>query len=808
MSLIARRFSLLLFAVCLLGSASVAQAAPNTYITMPDGVKLAAFVEVPGGDKSKQWPVVVEIDGYQGGDESATGGRANVPKSLRENYALVRVSIRGTGCSGGEFHLFDQQTAQDGYNVVEWAADQPWSNGRVGLWGHSYGGLTATFVAGTNPPSLTAVTVSGIFDDTYRSIALPGGIPNIGFAALWPTYYRWYQSDQRATQNGIKKEGLGGQCAENVAKREPSTTNALPHDPLSAEVYAQFLGVGRLDNAAHRERSPITYAQGIRAPIHITSADQDEQTGPTGPHVFEELRPEVPKRLLLMNGDHNAQGIGANAIADRIRWMDHWMRDVDNGIELEPPLRALFEQRWDYSLGGELTGTEYPLQETDWQRWYLRPERTLSRRAPSSASEEPDAYVSGTRRQSWDYSRWNYTGTKPPVEQNTDNVTQPEGPDELTYRTARFTEPKALLGPIAAKLYVSLTTPDTDFFVQVSDVFPDGSRALLQRGLLRASHRKLDLERSDKTASGEIFRPHHTFTDPEPVVPGQVNEYLIRIFEVGHVFRPGHRLEIKIYTPPAREQLWSYEPSNFAGLNKIHHDVDAPSSILLPFVPVPASLRADAPNCGSLINVRCMDGNSSLGGGPGGGGGDFQDPNQDPAASFDYSPAQPHSGEEVTFTSTSSDPDGEVVSQAWDLDNDGDFDDGEGASAKRSFSRPGTYTVQLRVWDDAGATDTAAKTVTVANRPPRASFDHSPQEPRPNQEVTFTSTSMDPDGEIVSQAWDLDNDGEFDDGEGTSAQRRFRRPTTYTIRLRVTDDHGATDVAVQELDVVAGSRTQ
>lgn len=604
-----------------------AVAAPTTYITMSDGVTLAAYVEVPKSDTPKRWPVVVAIDGYLGGDTTATGSRANVPREMREQYALVHVSLRGTGCSGGEFHLFDRRSARDGHEVVEWAAAQPWSNERVGLWGHSYGGLTATFVAATQPPHLHAISVSGIFDDTYRSIGLPGGIPNVGFAALWPSYYRWYQSDQQASRNGIAKEGPGGRCAANVAGREPSGDDpASPHDPLSLEFYAQGLAVGRLDNNFWRERSPITYARDIRAPTHITSAHQDEQTGPTGPHVFEELDAGVPRRLLLMNGDHNAQGLGRNAVGDRIRWMDHWLRGIENGIDVEPPVRVLVEQRYDHSIGGELTGDAFPLPGTDWQRWYLRPQRTLSRRAPSSSAEQADSYVSGTHRQSWDYSRWNYTGTKPPVEENTKDVTEPEGPDEVTYRTPKFQHPKVLLGPIAATLYASTTAADTDFFVQVSDIFPDGSRQLLQRGLLRASHRELDLARSDTTPAGEIMRPHHTFADPAPVVPGQVDQYLVRVFEIGHVFRPGHRLEVKIHAPPAREQLWSYEPSTLAGVTTIHHDAQAPSSVLLPFVAAPADLAAAGPPCGSLINVRCVAGDTSLGGGPGGGGGDYEDP--------------------------------------------------------------------------------------------------------------------------------------------------------------------------------------
>lgn len=706
---------LCLFASLMVLAPSEAQAAPTHYIEMSDGVKLAAFIEIPNNDMSQPWPTIVTMDGYAGGDMSATGPRGNVPKEMRANYALVRVSLRGTGCSGGEFHLFDQRSAQDGYEVIEWIARQPWSNSDVGYWGHSYGGLTGIFVAATNPPHLRATSVSGVFDDSYRSIAMPGGIPNIGFAALWPAYVRWYQSDQQASRNGISREGIGGQCAQNVATREPSPYDPLrPHDPLALEFYSQ-LAVGRLDSPFWREHSPITYAKGIKAPIHITQAWHDEQTGPTGPHIFEEITPEVPKRLLVTNGDHNEAGIRPNTIADRVRWMERWVRGVENGIDHEPPVRALLEVRNDSTIGGEIQGDEFPLRETDWQRWYLRPEQTLSRRAPSSTTEQPDSYISGSRRQSWDYSRWNYTGTRPPVEQHTDSITQPEGPDEFSYRTRRFEEPTTLLGPMAATLYVSTTAPDTDFFVEISDVFPDGRRQRLQRGLLRGSHRALDVEKSDKTAVGDIFRPHHTFTDPQPVVPGEITEYMIRIFEVGHVFRPGHRLEIKIHTPPAREQLWSYEPSSFPGINTIHHDAAHPSSILLPFAPAPADLLASSPACTQLVGIRCVDGSSSLGGGPGGGGGDYEDPRQPTSAAFtDDSARSATYSDDATIAAQLVDDTGKPIEEGelvFSLRGEDVVDrwtattgsDGIASSIRRIDARPGAYTLTVDYDGEEGA---------------------------------------------------------------------------------------------------------
>ncbi len=175
--------------------------------------------------------------------------------------------------------------------------------------------------------------------------------------------------------------------------------------------------------------------------------------------------------------------------------------------------------------------------------------------------------------------------------------------------------------------------------------------------------------------------------------------------------------------------------------------------------------------------------------------------NQDPVASFGYTPLSPASGDTVTFTSTSTDADGTIATYAWDLDNDGQFDDGAEASAQKPFATPGNHTVRLKVTDNDGASNSTSLVVNVANRAPMAGFDFSPQSPKSGDQVTFTSSSTDPDGSIASYAWDTDNDGQFDDGTGSSAQKAFATPGTYTVKLRVTDGNGATDVATHTVDV-------
>jgi PKD repeat protein len=178
--------------------------------------------------------------------------------------------------------------------------------------------------------------------------------------------------------------------------------------------------------------------------------------------------------------------------------------------------------------------------------------------------------------------------------------------------------------------------------------------------------------------------------------------------------------------------------------------------------------------------------------------------NRGPTASFDVSPQSPQTGQQVTLTSTATDRDGTIASYSWDLNEDGTFGDATASQAQTTFATPGNHTVKLQVTDNNGATDVASRTIVVANRAPTASFGYSPQSPKTLEQVTFTSTATDPDGTIASVAWDLDNDGQFDDGATGTAQTSFATGGTHVVKLRVTDDNGASDSA--SLDIVVANR--
>jgi PKD repeat protein len=176
--------------------------------------------------------------------------------------------------------------------------------------------------------------------------------------------------------------------------------------------------------------------------------------------------------------------------------------------------------------------------------------------------------------------------------------------------------------------------------------------------------------------------------------------------------------------------------------------------------------------------------------------------NRAPVASYTFSPSAPLVGEQVSFSSTSTDSDGRIAYQAWDLDNDGSFDDGTAVTASRSFASAGTYTVRLAAVDDDWAYTVSSKTITVkANTPPMAAFSASTLEPETGQTVSLTSSSSDPDGRPLVEAWDLDNDGAFDDKTGGQATVSFPDNGVRRVSLRVTDSLGVARSATRDITV-------
>jgi predicted acyl esterase len=535
------------------------------FATMSDGVKIALAVGYPQGldraDQSRKWPAIFITCGY----DLAT--RPWDPGDFDHRYVTATASIRGTGASGGALSPWLPRTWQDGYEIIEnWIVKQPWSNGRVGIRGHSWTGLMGFLTASTCPPSLKAVCLSGLIDDFYRGIAWPGGVRNFGFPVMW------LNNDYRL--DGPFGSGPAAQKARGLdAAAYDAIVAARPPRDLREDMLWLVLHES-LDGPKWQQRSLATHAVKIRAPTLIGHTWQDEQTGPSGWLLWKRLPAGTPKRLVLSNGHH---GVHSLSHQERLAWFDHYLLDKPHDSIVDPAARVkcYFETAGTAedrpSVGGPfLAAGDFPLPDTRWTRFYLRAGNRLLPTEPGP-TESPDSYQ--VTFQNMRTSRERFTWH------------------------LEFPEPTAICGPAALTLWAKLTNLDTDFFVLLSDVAPDGKMYGLQRGFLRASHRSVDPQHSDYIAVGGqslLIRAHHPHDRPEPVTPHVPSEFQIEIPALGHLFRPGHRLAVTITRPPLADPIgvtksgtpsYQYDSYPPAGTVTILHDAEHPSSLLLPVLP-------------------------------------------------------------------------------------------------------------------------------------------------------------------------------------------------------------------------------
>jgi PKD repeat protein len=183
--------------------------------------------------------------------------------------------------------------------------------------------------------------------------------------------------------------------------------------------------------------------------------------------------------------------------------------------------------------------------------------------------------------------------------------------------------------------------------------------------------------------------------------------------------------------------------------------------------------------------------------------------NAPPVAAFSWAPTTATTGQDVRFASESDDPDGSIEQYAW---NFGDGVTDARRTPSHPYATPGTKTVTLTVTDAHDAKSTSSRQVVVqnppvagppANKPPIANFAFGPSSPEVGQSVEFVSTAVDPEGDLRSQTWDLDGDGQFDDARGDSVVYTFAMPGAKTVRLRAEDADGGAAVRERTVTVHA-----
>lgn len=525
------------------------QSVPLTTVMIPtsDGIELAAQVIVP--EEGKTFPVLLNMTPYGPGTYFST--------YTDEGYVHVNVDIRGTGGSEGKLCLFCEREQQDVYDVVEWVADQEWSNGKVGMYGGSYQGITPLMGASKQPPHLKAIVPAVVLADAYRDIVWHNGIFNTNFVAQWT-----------ALQFGLGATGTSP--TSDVASR--------PQQRLAAEA--------RLvpwDGAFYRERSVYTKFDDIKVPTLLqggwfdgfSRGTIDDFVGIASKHKRLVMSPCTHKGCgaPFDPGSEYADDATAPGLDDPVlAWMDHFLKGKDNGVEDGPRV-----QYYDLGLRKWLKAGTWPPRDAHLKKYFLSGDASGSATSLNDGSlvaEVPttddveDRYVyDPTVGATETFSKYGTVAASPHL--RLDN--RPDQARSLTYTTPVAGKPVSLAGPMELHFWGITTASDADWIVKVTDVAPDGSASLLTSGYVRASHRAWDRKRSRPA------RPWLGNDEAAPVPAGMPLEYRVDIWDIAHTILEGHRLRITI----SSSDMPNHEPLTEPAINAVLHSPDYPSRLLI-----------------------------------------------------------------------------------------------------------------------------------------------------------------------------------------------------------------------------------
>ena len=424
-------------------------------------------------------------------------------KWVPEGYVCVRVDSRGCGCSPGYIDHFSPRETKDFYDCIEWAAQQPWSNGKVGLNGISYYAINSWHVASLQPPHLAAMCVWEGAADWYRDMTHHGGI----LCSFWAN---WYDMQVKTVQYGCGERGRrSGVHGELVCGPE-----LLSHKELAKNRcdFGNEIRAHPLDDGYHKARSPNW--DKITTPLLSAANWGGQGLHPRG--NFEGfVRAASKQKWLEAHGiEHWTHFYTDYGRLLQKRFFDHFLKGEKNGWDKQP--RVLLQVR-HIDKFVERREHEWPLKRTKWTKFYLDPTNAaLTARRPSAKAS------------------MNFEATG-------------EG---VTFLSAPLKAETEITGPSAAKLLVSSSTTDADLFVVLRVFSADLKEIVFQgaidphtpigQGWLRASHRKLDKKLSTR------YRPYHSHDEPQPLRPGRAVELDIEIWPTSIVVPAGYRIALTI----------------------------------------------------------------------------------------------------------------------------------------------------------------------------------------------------------------------------------------------------------------------
>ena len=540
----------------------------NVMVPARDGVKLAINIFRP--DASGKFPALLAISPY--GKDAQTFETPPQPfgKSVFEasvesgdpnyyvprGYVYVIGDLRGIGDSEGAYEgVFSRHEGQDGADIVEWLAEQPWCDGNVATAGICYFSSMQLHVAAENPPHLKCIAPWEIFaDDLYKHGVYEGGVLNIFFYGLYTGTYpaRCGYAIKNVVSAMIKntpedrlKELVEEAISNPDLKQYPYLYHLLRY-PEKNPILFDFM-LNPLDGPYYRERSVAERLDDIKVPAYIGGPLFSFFSEPQI-NVFNRLT--VPKKLFLYTGMGTRPWRAHHD--ELLRWYDYWLKGIDTGIMDEAPIRyhTTASEKW-------ATANTWPLETTEPTKLYLNSLDQLLAE-PDLYNDEPDAFV-----------------------QQPLYVT--ENRARVTYLTPPLPEDLQVTGAPRITFYASIDQSETNWRIDVGE---EGLETLLPLsvGWLKASHRAVVEE---KTTPWEI---EHDHTKAVPVEPGKIYEYQVQLRPMSHLFKAGKRIRLQISSidiptdPETYDVMWHICNSTTT-LHKIYRDGEHQSYLSLPVIP-------------------------------------------------------------------------------------------------------------------------------------------------------------------------------------------------------------------------------
>lgn len=518
-------------------------------------------------------------------------------RAVEAGYVVVQQDTRGRFTSEGVHSPWVDEYA-DGYDTIEWAARQPWSNGRVGAYGISYHGLTSWASAVGAPPSLQAIAPSQAPCDHYDVFFRQGAF-QLGMHAHWamrlmgpPELLRARREDPAAERMADfyllidQLDDYEALTRHLPIRTAPAARVEAPFFPYISDIYDH-----PTPDEYHAARSVTGRHADVRAPALITAGWHDVLLESDLQH-YAAIQAYAPKAVaentrlvigpwvhgpgmhLTAGGEvdygYRASGLSMDLKEDltayHLRWFDRWLKDAQTGSEAPVRIFVMGENRWRDEA-------EWPLARARDQAWHLHADGGLSP-APPAVGAQPRAY----EHDPYDPTPTLGGGTLMPTIYPKGSVAQNPlhlRKDVLLFTSEILGQPIEVTGLVRMKLWASTSAGDADWVVKLCDVHPDGRAFNVCDGVVRASRRDRDRE------------------GPRPLEPDQIVEYDISLLATSMVFLHGHRLQLLVTSSdfprydrnPGTGELGFDARALIPARHRIYCDAEHPSHVSLPIVP-------------------------------------------------------------------------------------------------------------------------------------------------------------------------------------------------------------------------------